>query len=130
MARPRTVRGGKVTPNYVRAFLTDADIATQIIELRAQLANSRFYPDTYEFAPAMREEGIEFYDVNEAQYDSGWDVDKELVSWDDIANYKTVIPALELDLAVKKQRDGLAREQSRRDQYERLRKEFEGGSTS
>lgn len=101
-------------------------IAEDILTLRAQasLDYTRFSPNSYELKHSIGKDGVTFYDVNQAQWDDGWEIDHETVSWADIDNGDQVIDYLKKAVAVKKRREAEAIKDSRRQQYENLKKEF------
>lgn len=114
-----------LTPNYVAAVKADVAKAEEIIKLRVRTRDTnRFYPDTYELGASVGEEGITFYDINPAQWDDGWEVDKETVSWQDIADSIHVIAGLKREVDAKRKRDERTQQENKRAMLERLKKEL------
>lgn len=114
-----------MTPNYVAAVKSDVATAEEIIKLRVRTReNNRFYPEVYELGASVSEDGITFYDVNPAQWDDGWEIDHEIVLWEDIANSKRVIAQLKREVDAKRKRDERKAQDNKRQMLERLKKEL------
>ena len=80
---------------------------------------------TFDTPMGVTSEGVYFIEIAEAQYDDGWEVNKtDIVTWEDIANADSLLADLARREAEGRRKMEEASRAHRREQYERLAREF------
>ena len=113
--------------SYLPTYKEMAEIGEEIAKQRALLSPNIYgnYPETYSIkGPSLTDEGLVFYSHDRDQYDDYYNITPIVVSWEDIEDHNKLLPQLAVEVARKKEADERAQKKWRREQYERMRREF------